>query len=323
MIETKAGEFPLADDILESALGNDQKMQFYYWVKSGRESLKKGPDNFRAIQAVLFVGPPGAGKSLIQNLFITPAFGGREARPATILSGKSSFNSHINEAEHLMMEDEGLDSLKVRKQFTANLKQMVTSESVTHHPKYQMPVMVVPFRVITMSLNDDEEGLKSAPIIHPSFADKVTIFKVKKCNFMIPNGTLEERKVFRKQLLEELPHLLHYIDNLEIPDEFKCQRYGVKHYHNKEIMNLLTTKDFLEEIMEAFYTYMETSCDMPFIEGRADTLRDILKNFVDERRLPLSSDSMGRLLGRLQAKYPDRVSRKYVDGGYQQWAIFS
>jgi hypothetical protein len=56
-------------------------------------------------QAVIFAGPPNAGKNLVQDL-ITAILWERVARPYQWIIERTNFNASLFEAEHLMIADE-------------------------------------------------------------------------------------------------------------------------------------------------------------------------------------------------------------------------
>ncbi len=96
LIEPKEGQFPVINKLLTGLLGEKQRPYFDCWLKVAVEALVK--QRIRPGQAFVVAGPRDCGKSVLQNLIITPALGGRMAKPYQFMSGATPFNSNLFEA---------------------------------------------------------------------------------------------------------------------------------------------------------------------------------------------------------------------------------
>src|SRR4029078_4317598 len=78
------------------------------WLAAAVQCLYQ--QSLRSGQALVLAGPAGSGKSVVQNCILTPLLGGRSAKCAPYLQGKTSVNGELFGAEHLMLEDESSDT---------------------------------------------------------------------------------------------------------------------------------------------------------------------------------------------------------------------
>jgi len=244
LIEPKEGDFNTLYSVLENLLWSKdspqaevQKEVFLGWLRISIETLQERKR--RPGQALAIAGEAGCGKSLLQNL-ITELLGGRSQKAFSFMNGSSSFNAHLFEAEHLMLEDE-VSSRKLanRNQLGAMIKNICVNEEHSCHRKHATPVMLRPFWRLTISLNDDPEAMLVLPPLDDSVKDKLVILKANHAEMPMPTNTLEERDAFRKQLSSELPSFIYWLLNRDIPSEYKDARYGVISFHNTELVEEL------------------------------------------------------------------------------------
>jgi len=185
LIEPEEGKFPVINKFLTGLLGEEQRPYFDCWLKVAVEALVK--QRIRPGQAFVVAGPRDCGKSVLQNLIITPALGGRMAKPYQFMSGATPFNSNLFEAEHLMIEDDVASSdIRSRRNFGAHLKQFTANEGVQHHAKGRPAMTLIPFWRVSVSLNDEPENLAIIPPIDDSLSDKIILCKVSRHELPMP-----------------------------------------------------------------------------------------------------------------------------------------
>jgi hypothetical protein len=191
LMEPNQEEFPTIKKFLDGLL-EEQRIYFDCWMKIGVESLRSSL--IRPGQAIVLAGPKNCGKSVLQNQVITPALGGRSAKPYQFMSGATTFNGNLFEAEHLMIEDDvGSFDIRARRHFGAYLKQFTANEGVQHHAKNRQAMTLKPFWRVSISCNDEPESLMILPPIDESLSDKVIIFQAKKKPMPMPTQTDEIR----------------------------------------------------------------------------------------------------------------------------------
>src|ERR1700722_10582557 len=102
-IEPKRGKFDGIEKFLGELLGAEQCTYFLCWLHVALDSLRRGVN--RPGQLVAFIGPPGCGKSF-GHVLITRLLGGRSGKPYRYMTGQTTFNNELAEAEHQVIEDE-------------------------------------------------------------------------------------------------------------------------------------------------------------------------------------------------------------------------
>ena len=240
-IEPREGEWPLIAHILEGMLNiepEDQRPYLFGWLKLSLEMYATG--KWMAGQVVAFAGPKNSAKSLFQGL-LTEMFGGRCAIPFRYMTGGSNFNADLFQGEHLVVDDdcESID-FKARRHFGSEIKKVAVKGVHQCHGKNKDGIILQPLWRMSISLNDDPERLLVLPPIADDIDDKIMLFKVGKQPMPMPTETPEQRDVFWKALIAELPAFVHFLFQYEIPKELCVGRFGVKHYHHPDILQALT-----------------------------------------------------------------------------------
>jgi hypothetical protein len=237
LIEPKEGSFEIIEQFLNGLL-EDQRIYFDCWMKIAAEALRN--QRIRSGQAVVFAGPKDCGKSVLQNQIITPVLGGRMAKPYQFMSGQTSFNGNLFEAEHLMIEDDIAScDIRARRQFGAHKKQFTANEGVQHHAKNRQARTLNPFWRISVSCNDEPENLAILPPIDDSLADKLIVFRAYRKPMPMPTESLEERAAFQSRIMAELPAYLYHLMRIIIPQELRASRYGVCTFQNPDLLKEL------------------------------------------------------------------------------------
>jgi hypothetical protein len=312
LIEPKEGDFAVISEFLTALLGEEQRRYFDCWLKVAVEALRN--QRFRPGQAFVVAGPKDCGKSVLQNLIITQALGGRAAKPYQFMSGATPFNSNLFEAEHLMVEDEVASSdIRSRRNFGAHLKQFTANEAVQHHAKGRPAMTLNPFWRVSVSLNDEPENLAIIPPIDDSLSDKIILCKVFRRELPMPTRTDEERTAFRARVGQDMHGYLHYLLNMKIPPDLIHPRYGVKSYLNEELLgslNEIAPEFRLLDLID--YCFAEAFRKGPIKRTSTEWENDLrnpdfcLRDQIN--KLLYASNTCGTYLTRLEEKVPHRVS---------------
>lgn len=297
--------------IMDRMLGEAQLQYVYGWLHFARASLISGLHT--PGQALTIAGKKDCGKSLFQNL-ITSMLGGRSARPYQFMSGQTSFNAHLFAAEHLMIEDESPNSdMRARRMMGAMIKSFTVNDEQSCHRKGSTPFMLRPFWRVSITVNDDPEFLMVLPPLDESIEDKIILLKAEKHPMPMPTFTAQDRAAFGAVLKAELPGFMHFIDTWTVPEELKSQRFGITHYHNKDLLyqlDSLAPEEKLLSIIDQYVVFSGSSWT-----GKATDLeRKVQENDCpyhnEARRLFGWATACGTYLGRLARRYPDRFKQE-------------
>lgn len=241
-IEPKKGDYPTLQAMLDGLLVDaaiDQRPYIYGWLKMAIETLYAGQQ--RPGQALVLAGERQCGKSLLQNL-ITVMLGGRAAKPYQFMTGGTTFNADLFEAEHLMIEDEAASTdIRARRAFGATIKQITATEVQRCHGKNRQALSLVPFWRITISVNNEPENLMVLPPLDESIEDKMILIKAMKKPMPMATVTGAERKDFWNTLIGELPAFIDFLQGYQIPDELRDERFGIKYYHHPELVQAINS----------------------------------------------------------------------------------
>jgi hypothetical protein len=323
ILEPAAGDWTMLRGVIEGVLGDLGGVQLPYvygWLKVAYESLRAGMK--LPGQVFVMCGPHGCGKSLLQQL-ITVILGGRVAKPYQVMTGGTAFNSDLFGSEHLAVEDEQPSTdIRARRAFGAQIKNVTVNVDQRLHQKHRDAIVLQPFWRMSVSINDESENVQILPVIDDSIEDKLMIFRAERHVMPMPTGTAAERAAFWARLVSELPAMLKFLVNMEIPDGLRCERFGVQHYHHPEIMRLLNEvapEVRLLTLIDA--TYFASPAAMlgvaqstprgPLVmtaeEIESGMTGAYASHSFEARRLLGWSNACGTYLGRLAKVRPDRV----------------
>jgi hypothetical protein len=211
--------------------GEDQLAVLYGWLKVAYCALRNR--RLQPGQALALAGPVESGKSLLQAI-ITQILGGRCAKAALFLQGRTDYNGELFEAEHLMLEDESASTLhKDRLALGTSIKEVTANRVHACHPKFRQIVNLSPYWRITLTLNDRQERLLILPPLVEDIADKIILLRASCHPMPMPTGTAEEEAHFWSTLVEELPAFLYYLVNdFAITKDWYSARFGVHAFHH-------------------------------------------------------------------------------------------
>jgi hypothetical protein len=332
LINPRPGKFLIIQRFLERLLLG-QLAHFYGWLKIAIESLYSS--QARQGQALVLAGPNDCGKSVLQNLIITPILGGRSAKPYQYMSGQTPFNNHLFGAEHQLIEDEiPSTDIRARRNFGTIIKQFTATEEILCHGKNKQALTLAPFWRLTISCNIEPEYLMILPPLDESLMDKLMLFKAHPGPMPMRTRTDEERLRFRNAIERELPAFVAFLLNWKLPLAIRSQRYGVREYHHPEIVKAigeLSPEERLKQLIDdaaSLFDQGTASTDndasrphatttapgtapSPW-EGTPTQLEEQLRlNYpwtmkVEVDRLLKTSNTCAIYLGRLTRRYPQR-----------------
>jgi hypothetical protein len=321
-IEENRGEWETIRRLVVQLLP-EQFLYFYGWIKAAREANAAGPP-FRPGQMLAIAGPPGCGKSLIQGL-ITEILGGRCAKPYRYLTAHTDFNSELFAAEHLAIEDEASTTdLRTRKQFGAQLKNLVANEVQSFHAKGRQALSLTPFWRVSITLNDEPESLLVLPPIDTDLKDKIIFLKAAAASFPFDEDDLAGRKRYRETLSAELPAFLFFLRRWKIPQDLTHQRYGVAAWQNLELTAAID--DLAPEMRLLSLIEMAIFDDFhdEWVGSAAELERALREKKAIEQevsRLLTFNTACGVYLSRLSKKQPEKVASFRGENNRAKWKI--
>lgn len=235
-------------------LWDKQSIIHCLWLKHARLAFKNIETHLPG-HAVCYIGEPDIGKTLVQEVD-TKCLGGRSADPAMWLQSKTTFNSDLWAAEHLIISDANLDEkIESRKVMRDRLKEIVANQIQPLHRKHRECLHLRPIWRVSLSANNDPDSAFILPPLDDSTADKLLYFRCYPPAKPFPTGTEEVRKAFFDSLINAIPAFVHLVDNLECPPELAKGRFGIKEFHHPEIIELLESLNQdgeLGEIIESW-----------------------------------------------------------------------
>ena len=295
------------------AYGEDQLNALYGWLKVGYCAFRK--HRFQPGQALAIAGPVESGKSLLQAL-ITQCLGGRCAKAALFLQGRTDFNGELFEAEHLILEDEAASTTHAaRMALAVQMKNITANRMQACHAKHRPIVNLAPWWRLTISLNDRPERLLILPPLDEDIADKIILLRASCHPMPMPTETIEQREAFWDTLVGELPAFLHWLTNdFDIDEEWRSARFGVRAFHHPmlltELEELSPAIALLDLIDQANIWEVQSS----IWEGTAKELRKLLLDHQatrrDAERLLSWTNACGQYLNDLAKIRPLRVKQR-------------
>lgn len=322
MIAPKKGSWKTLGNLLAQLLGSQRKY-FAAWIKWALRSLQAGPP-WNPGQLLGIAGPPGCGKSLLQQL-VTLMLGGRAAKPYRYMIGETQFNSELFGAEHLMIEDEpSSNDLRTRRHFGAQIKNMTVNKEQSFHGKGRNALTLQPFLRLSITLNDEAESLMVLPPLDADLRDKIILLRANPVTFPFPSKQFPTNQHYWAQLVSELPAWHYYLANWEIPEDMQDQRFGVVGFQNED---LLFEVDSLSPELK-LWQLVEASGIMGDLTGHWEGTAIELERELRSRdrsgevgRLLSFNTASGVYLSRLRSKRPDEVSQRKERGNRTVWTL--
>lgn len=365
MIEPKQGEFPMLTDLIVKQLGDEQTQCLYGWLKVFLEDIRGfltgdfKRDALRPGQVLILAGPAGCGKTFLVRL-LTLLTGGRKADPMDYMLGKTDFNGELAESEWLVIDDRAASrDPRDRNVLSSRCKEFTVSGSLRIHAKFCQAQTLSPYQRMVICVNDEPENLMVLPIMEPSIADKLMLFKASSGWVQAQTGTTKGRSDLGDKLKAELPAFMYYLlheHEIVVSDPKLAGRFGIEAYHHPDLiseLNELAVESSLLQVIDSLFEagrlFKTRTGQTPFDdldspecrrrvmaniegigssieswEGPASVLEEIIRKDRDRNiadKLFPYTNSCGSLLSRLHLQHPDRVEKLGKSKGYQRWRL--
>jgi hypothetical protein len=213
--------------------GNEQLKYIKAWLSNfikecNEYNPKQGP-------ALYLAGDSGSGKTFFQDIILGAIVG--EPGPGTALF-KTGYNADALERPYISVSDMPAEDTQ-RGQLTAMVKQLVASTEHLSNRKYGGQNKVKWAGRMIISLNLDEYSEAMLPAVQPSDWEKFMLIKVTKGETIVKYNPDEWKLIVEK----EAPELCWQLINHKVPEEIKDIRFGVKAYHNPELLEIIRNAD--------------------------------------------------------------------------------
>jgi hypothetical protein len=350
MIEAADGDPTPILDLIHGLLGGNQTaiMTLLSWLKiavlDGAKCKEVGvvEANTRPSQALIIVGPPGSGKSLLIKL-VGDIFGGKRADPYPYMSGATAFNADLATAVLLVMDDVTESVLpRARHSLAQHLRQFTVNPYLRVHAKGVQAFTAQTFQRIVMLANED--SLNVLPAMEPDFIDKVHVFQAFRTDEIAANRDDAARSAWMKRLTDALPAFVRYLSSeFVIPPDLQDGRFGVKAYHDKHLMSELRNEENYLELLGALRDQYVYRTDTPPVgkitmvrdetdwksvsyvwEGTSHEFHALVHDLPERlgwRKDFSSSHATGMILKRMADQIGERVQRGKEVRGSRRWIV--
>ena len=309
--------------------GIDQRPYFLAYLKHALAGLYDGKPSQGL--ALALAGDRDSGKTLLVDVLVE-AWGGQRAYPYRHMTNRDSFNSELFGAVAQVIDDENADTrIEARRAFAASIKQVVAVDGARCRGMHREAVTLFPHWRLLICLNREPERLMVLPPLDSDLQDKMLILLAHKRPMPMPVGTDAERRAFWSQLKSELPALIHHLLHEYDPGEIGRGRFGCEAFQHPMILDELfatSPAHALGAIIDrVLFPDPETDLEPArnVWRGKAEDLSEyLLENgnlpIPERKRVPADSFWMGRRLGELRDKYPDRFRPRHTRCG-NVWTI--
>lgn len=221
--------FPLLADFLDQLFGKVDSNQLIHFLSSLSYYYRCCNDKKKSKGQVTFIaGPPGAGKSFFVNFIVGQIFSGVVAA-GSYLVDQDKYNDHLFKSAIWVLDDEmGTSDPKTLSRYSNLLKQVAANHNLRYRPMYSSGGSVEWFGRLFVTLNEDYKSLEILPDMDINNRDKINLYRVGKTNVNF-QGIVKAFNI-------EAPFFCRYLLEYSIPEELKDPRFGVKAYHEPEIV---------------------------------------------------------------------------------------
>jgi hypothetical protein len=314
LIEPREGSVENWERFLDELLGQEQLPHVVDWLSCALVDLYgRKPEAWRHRQILCLAGPPACGKSFLQFL-ITRLFGGRAADPWPWMTGETSFNGDLAEAEHLVIDDKASQrDAGSRSRLGASMKQLAVSTTLTIHPKGKQAVTLPTFRAVSVSLNDDSDYITVLPPLEASIVDRLILCRCR------PASMLPDWQDNLRRFTAELPAMVDFLLKWKV--HFPNQRFGTSHFLNAELVAMLSDFEPHLKLVEMIDSHLWPDAApvtrAPVRMSAADLQSALLRS---EKWGPIArqilnySSACGVMLAKLEKRDPARYQSRRSQG---------
>lgn len=307
----------------EEIMDNPEEQCPYFWVwlsvfwRSGYFQKPQSGQN------LFIAGPPGVGKTLLNEIISRLAGGSAQAQD--YLLGKDTFGGEMFGAPHWMVDDAvfttNYRSIRV---FSEMIKKMAANTTHKFHEKFRMPCEVEWLGRIVATLNEDPESIRGIPELSGTILDKIMLFRTA----TKPPVKFPPRHELNQIINKELPELAQALLNTEVPEWMRGEsRFVIKSYHEPSLVmhseRSSYSAGFLEILEDWKEFYFEHEKDATYWEGSAFQLHKAIHADETTTQAMRSYDvnAVSRQLAHLANK-GHRIENLEHTGSTHRWRIY-
>lgn len=287
--------FPRIAAFMEEAFQDDDLEYVISWLAHAYQcGYHYAPDLGLCL---IIMGNPDTGKGFFSGAIICQLLGFGENAENYFVRG-DQFNDNLMAAPVWRLDDpvNSPDNAKWQSKagMTKLIKATVANNYATIRGMGQSGFTIPANMRIVMTCNLDRAALDAFPNVGPSVKDKLLVVKMNETKiFSLENGGFPTDEQLRRT---ELPHFASFLKNVEIADDLKGDRFGVKHYFNPELQKIISVENPEADRLEYLASCLEEAGGR--VEGSATKIWDLLSDptFKDVFRSP-------NYLGRCLASY--------------------
>jgi hypothetical protein len=200
-------------------------------------------------QNVIIMGPPGFGKSCL-NQFILPLLLGGSAEAQAFLLGQTNFNSQLFSAPLWTVDDNSVTvDMHTIRVWTSMLKKMAANQMFEYNEKFRVSANVEWRGRVSVTANCDEISAMIIPDLSQSIMDKLSLYRCADT----PPVVFPGRRDLVKLVHDELPYFARWLLDWEPPDYTQGEaRFGTVPYHEAALVRIAdqssSTASFLEAL---------------------------------------------------------------------------
>jgi hypothetical protein len=316
------GNFPWASFFMQHLYSQEQGDVYQAWMRWAYQNayIQKPKSG----QVLFIAGPVEIGKTFLVTAMMSKVFGG-SANAAPWIMGDTTFNSELFYSGLWLLDDATAANDPVgRRAFSAAFKRVAASREFYYNEKFRTAGKAIWLGRVVVTLNADEESVRTLPDVDLSNADKIVMLSTVKERCWEFPANIEEI------LARELPYYCRWLLDTQTPAHLLSGgRFGIKAYADPELFEKAEQSSpvsSFREIMEIWHK--EHFVDNPKLdrwEGSATEL------FIEIGRDPnrrsamsaKSGDGVGRYMAALIHKGVRGLERYRKSGGnrIRQWII--
>lgn len=310
----EGGEFPIWKKMFETVFkGEPEQLRrvlawLYFAVKRYLECVESGGERIQPVPALLLLGLAGSGKTLLAECFRL-LLGDRAAgnmknfileRPwlGDIVGNECVFGS---EARNLKSDE--------RAALKSTMKEVLSGEGYFAESKNKAGFMFKALHFLVHMANNEENGncAASCPAPDDDFKDKHLAFATANVDGVKAAFPKRDEETNQKLFRDQAPAFLHWLFTYyaeTIPEEWKDERFGVKHYEAPAATRSLFAVSLADEIHGKLLILLKASYDTNFRDKKF-TSTEISEKIADRFGGKLIySGTLGKVMNELCEKFP-------------------
>lgn len=244
--------FPTIARFFDGFLVDDfQRKHYLYFYASKYQSIRKGLVHLS--QAVQIYGAVSLGKSWHCEAIAIPLFGGASVDASSVLTGKTNHGGEVYEEPVWAVNDKVLASnASSRNVLTGVVKSIIADRTHSQHYKFKTPCQIEWPGIVIMTGNTDPASLRRMSLdLDQNIRDKVCIYRA-------ADEPALDHFPRPQDIKHELPYFARFLNDLEIPQDLRDARWGVKAFIDETIESAMDSSSpattfaiFLEHNREA------------------------------------------------------------------------